>query len=123
MSIFNCFKKKKNKHRPVEEIIINEIEKTELILNDNLSQITKIDNNNFKNTNEIIKKAEEFGEEVDTSKDFEKVMARNAAVKMIQADLDKKSNKNKLLSNKKINKNPQNDKKKNFEELFKKEKN
>ncbi|HHX79100.1 MAG TPA: hypothetical protein GX695_05065 [Acholeplasmataceae bacterium] len=50
-------------------------------------------------------------------------MARNAAVKMIQADLDKKSNKNKLLSNKKINKNPQNDKKKNFEELFKKEKN
>lgn len=123
MSIFNCFKKKKNKHRPVEEIIINEIEKTELIKNDNLSQITKIDNNNFKNTNEIIKKAEEFGEEVDTSKDFEKVMARNAAVKMIQADLDKKSNKNKLLSNKKINKNPQNDKKKNFEELFKKEKN
>lgn len=123
MSIFNCFKKKKNIHRPVEEIIINEIEKTELIKNDNLSQITKIDNNNFKNTNEIIKKAEEFGEEVDTSKDFEKVMARNAAVKMIQADLDKKSNKNKLLSNKKINKNPQNDKKKNFEELFKKEKN
>ena len=76
MSIFNCFKKKKNKHRPVEEIIINEIEKTELIKNDNLSQITKIDNNNFKNTNEIIKKAEEFGEEVDTSKDFEKVMAK-----------------------------------------------
>ena len=60
-------------------------------------------------------------EDIDTSKDYERVMARNAAVKIIQADLDMRNN-NKLLDIKSSRKDPESDKKKNFEDLFKKNK-
>lgn len=119
MCIFKCFRKKKKELINDTKIEVGKVNNDKInssLDNDNLLKIETQQNNNFKNIQR------DLDEEVDTSKDYEKVMARNAAVKLIQSDLDKKNSKNKILRKKFSNKKKGQDKKKNFEELFKKDK-
>lgn len=132
MCFFKCFRKKnKNKQKEIEKIIINDkqekvvLNEKEIILDDEKIIKEKKEPSNLKNINALnvkevlLKEDEDAEDEVDTSKDFERVMARNAAVKMIQADLDMK---NAPAIEKKGPKSEETDKKKNFEALFKKDK-
>lgn len=127
MCIFNCFRRKKKNEiiqKQAEEVIIKKDIKDILSKDENLSIIEKKDNdnNNLQSIIESTKTEDDFDAEVDTSKDFQKVMARNAAMRMIQSDFDGKSKNSNKLEDKNLSKNQENDKKKNFENLFKKDK-
>ncbi|MDD2258536.1 MAG: hypothetical protein PHU02_02315 [Bacilli bacterium] len=122
MCIFKwCKRKKKDKfkHKQVEAVISKDKPTPLVFKNDDLPFEEKKDITVLKDAIDISNDDEI--EDIDTSKDYERVMARNAAVKIIQADLDMRNN-NKLLDSKSSRKDPESDKKKNFEDLFKKNK-